>query len=139
MKYKLYVACSLTQASEPFKKSVEQFKANLREKNYEVFDFVGLINGTPKDVYNWDIGHCVQGCDALIAVCDEPSIGLGWEMAIAVKLGKPVLALAHHDAKVTRLVLGAEAVESNFNLVRYDNLQEVLPIVDKLFETQPKA
>lgn len=134
MKHKLYVGCSLTQAPESFKASVEQFKTGLRENGYEVFDFVGLVNGSEEDVYNWDIGHCVQDCDALVAVCDEPSIGLGWEMAVAVKLGKPVLALAHHEAKVTRLVLGAAAVEGNLDFVRYEDLQEALPLVDQLFE-----
>jgi nucleoside 2-deoxyribosyltransferase len=139
MKHKLYVGCSLTQASEPFKESVERFKAALRENGYEVFDFVGLVNGTEEDVYNWDIGHCVKDCDALIAICDEPSIGLGWEMATAVRLGKPVLALAHQTAKVTRLVLGAAVAESNLEFVRYEDLNEAVSLVDKLLADQLKA
>lgn len=132
----LYVGCSLTKAPESFKDTVEEFKAILRTEGYEVFDFIGVVNGTAEDVYKWDIGHCVRDCDALIAICDEPSIGLGWEMGEAVRLGKPVLALAHIEAKVTRMVLGAAEVEPNLHFERYGNLLDMIPEVDKLLETK---
>ena len=129
---KLYVGCSLSHATEDFKKSVEDFKGLLRQEGYEVFDFVGLVNGSAKDVYNWDIGHCVSDCDALVGICDEPSIGLGWEMSKAVQLGTPVLALAHRDAIVTRLLLGAAQVEPKVRFERYDRLADALPLVAEL-------
>jgi hypothetical protein len=69
-KQKLYVGCSLSHASTVFKESVEDFKQNLRDEGYEVLDFVGLVVGTPEDVYNWDIQYCVKQCDAFIAICD---------------------------------------------------------------------
>jgi hypothetical protein len=130
---KLYVGCSLTHASEEFKQAVEELKTELRQAGYEVFDFVGLINGTSKDVYEWDIGHCVAECDALIGICDFPSIGLGWEMNEALRLGKPVLAVAHKDAQVTRLVLGAAEVEAGFRFARYEHfVKDVLPLAESL-------
>jgi len=129
----LYVGCSLTKASEKFKASVEQLKDAIRAEGHEVFDFVGLVNGTPKDVYEWDIGHCVKNCDALIAICDEPSIGLGYEICEAVRLGKPVLAVAHEDTRVTRLVHGAADVEPNITFASYRELiADVPPLVDTL-------
>jgi hypothetical protein len=131
-KPKLYVGCSLTGASEEFKNSVEKLKGNLRAEGYEVFDFVGLIAGTSADVYNWDIGHCVQDCDALIGICDFPSIGLGYELCQATRLKKPVLAIAHTDSLVTRLVLGAAEVEPNFRFERYNNIEkDITPLVNK--------
>jgi hypothetical protein len=135
-KSKLYVGCSLTLASQDFKEEVEDFKESLRKAGYEVFDFMGLVNGTPKDVYDWDIGHCVKDCDVFVAICDEPSIGLGWELSEATRLGKPVLAVAHHDAKVSRLVLGAADVESNIRFVRYRHLAEIFAIVEELVSTR---
>ncbi len=129
---KLYVGCSLSHASEAFKNSVEDFKRGLRNEGYEVFDFVGLVAGTAKDVYNWDIQHCVGECDAFIAICDEPSIGLGWELSKAQQLRKRVLALAHTDAKVTRMLLGAAEVEPNVRLERYKELTDVIPLVAEL-------
>ncbi|HSX35266.1 MAG TPA: hypothetical protein VLF62_06515 [Candidatus Saccharimonadales bacterium] len=127
----LYVGCSLSHAPEAFKTAVEDLKNALRAKGYVVFDFVGLVNGTSKDVYNWDIGHCVGDCDALIAICDEPSIGLGYEMNEAIRLKKPVLAVAHTDALVTRLVLGAAEVEPNLRFERYSKLADVAELVDE--------
>lgn len=126
---KLYVGCSLTKASETFKEAVEQLKITLRAGGYEVFDFVGLVNGTPRDVYEWDIGHCVQNCDALIGICDEPSIGLGYELCEATRLGKPVLAVAHANSKITRLVHGAADVEHNFNFAIYQDLVRDVPLL----------
>jgi nucleoside 2-deoxyribosyltransferase len=128
----LYVGCSLTQAPEEFKTAVENFKDALRARGYEVFDFVGLVNGTSKDVYNWDIKHCVGDCDALIAICDYPSIGLGYEMNEAIRLKKPVLAIAQADAGVTRLVLGAAEVEDNLRFERYNEMNDALELVDEL-------
>ena len=130
-KIQLYVGCALTDASEEFKEQVEHFKHALRAERYEVFDFVGLVNGTSLDVYNWDIKHCVKNCQALIAICDFPSIGLGYEMNEAVNLKKPVLAIAHKDSKVTRLVHGAAEVEPNLRFETYLKLNDVIPLVNK--------
>lgn len=131
---RLYVGCSLTQAPDTFRASVETFKNGLRESGHEVFDFVGLVNGTSADVYNWDIGHCVKDCDALVAICDYPSIGLGWELGEATRLNKPVLALAHEQSSVTRLVLGAAAVEPNVYFERYAELLDTVPAVNELLQ-----
>jgi nucleoside 2-deoxyribosyltransferase len=134
-KTKLYVGCSLTGASEKFKNSIEKLKDDLRAEGYEVFDFVGLVSGTPADVYNWDIGHCVRDCDALVGICDFPSIGLGYELSVATALKKPVLAIAQKDSLVTRLVLGAAAVEPNFRFERYTQIgKDVTPLVNKWLE-----
>jgi hypothetical protein len=122
VKTKLYVGCSLTHAPEEFKGSVERLKDKLLAEGYEVFDFIGLVDGTPRDVYEQDVHACVGGADGLIAICDYPSIGLGWEMCEAVRLGKRVLAVAHKDTRVTRLVQGAAEVEPNCTFERYDNL-----------------
>ena len=116
---KLYVGCGLTGVSEEFRNSVEDFKQALRA-DFEVFDFVGLEQGTAADVYNWDIGHCVRTCDAFVGICDYPSFGLGWELAEATRLAKPTLAIAHESLRITRLILGAAAVEPQVEFRTYD-------------------
>ena len=126
-KARLYVGCSLSHASEQFKLNVEALKVALRQQGYDVFDFVGLVKGTARDVYEWDLGHCIAECDAFIAICDEPSTGLGYELCRAVALGKPVLALAHVDAKITRMLLGAAEVEPNLRFERYQDLTTDVP------------
>jgi hypothetical protein len=73
----------------------------------------------------------VGDCDALIAICDHPSIGLGYEMNEAIRLKKPVLAIAQEDAGVTRLVLGAAEVEPNLRFERYASLADAVTLVDE--------
>lgn len=120
---KVYVGCSLTQSPDDFKRDVGALKDALRSE-YEVMDFVGTTAGTPRDVYLWDIHECVAACDAFIAVCDHPSIGLGYELSVAVeKLGKPTLALAHSGATVSRMVLGIE--QPHYRFERYGTAEEL--------------
>ncbi len=136
-KKNIYIGCSLTHAPEEFKTKVEDFKAALRNEGYEVLDFLGVIAGTPREVYDWDIKHCVADCDGFIGICDEASIGLGWELGEAVRLGKPCLAVAHADARVTRLVLGAAEAEPNLRFATYEDLtQDIMPLVAKMFTHQ---
>lgn len=123
---KLYIGCSLTQAPKEFIQQVEDLKNSLRE-HYEVYDFVGLTNGTNEDVYKWDIERCVATCDIFLAICDYPSIGLGWELNEGVRLGKPVLGVAREDALITRLVLGAAVLKPNFTFERYQDITTDIP------------
>ncbi len=129
MKPRLYVGCSLARADEEFRQNVENLKDQIRKNGYEVFDFVGLVKGTPRDVYEWDMGHCVKDCDVFLAICDEPSIGLGMEIGEAIRLGKPVLGVANKNSVVTRMVDGAAEVEPNFTFLRYDNFMRDVPVM----------
>jgi hypothetical protein len=132
-KIKIYIGCSLTHAPEEFKQAVENLKDSLRSQ-YEVFDFLGLKKGTVRDVYNWDIKHCVANCDLFVAMCDYASLGLGYELATAVEAHKkPVLALAHQDAEVTRLVQGIDS--PLFSFERYEDLSEIKDLVNKKLRT----
>ena len=127
---KIYVGCSLTQAPEEFRESVEALKNELRIK-YTVLDFVGLVAGTAREVYEWDVQKCVAGCDVFVAICDYPAIGLGYELATAIEVyGKPVIAVAHRDAHITRLIEGTS--HPKFTFKRYDILREVVAFVDNL-------
>ena len=47
----------------------------------------------------------LQSCDAVVAEVTNPSLGVGYEIGIAEKLGKPVLCLV--DEKNTRFPLSA--------------------------------
>ena len=127
-KKKLYVGCGLTQASEVSKDQVEELKDRLRE-DWDVMEFLGLVAGNEADVYQRDIVENIGGCDAFLGVCDEPSIGLGWELRESIGLGKPTLGVAHVDSKVSRLVLGAPAFNPNFRFRRYENMVENVPAI----------
>lgn len=129
---KLYVGSSLTQAPKEFISHVEEIKTYLR-KNYEVLEPQGVIAGTPEDVYRRDIEECVSHSDAFVALCDFPAIGLGYELAFAIeKLLKPTIALAHGDAKISRLVLGI--TKPHFRFARYETAEEAKTTIDIFLE-----
>jgi hypothetical protein len=126
-KKKIYVGCALTQAPQEFRDSVESLKDALREE-FEILDFIGLVGGTATDVYHYDIHHCTAKCEMFLAICDFPSIGLGYELSFAIeKRGIKTLAVAHKDAKITRLVLGIDAPRFEFR--RYEDILEVADMV----------
>lgn len=138
---KIYVGCALTDAPETFVAAVDKLKSQLRSEGFYVYDFVGVVKGTARDVFNWDIMYCVYSCDVFVAVCDEPSIGLGWELAEAAHFKKPVLAVARQDAHVTRMILGAAELEPHVQFERYQQLSDILPSIRKLADAaaQDKA
>ena len=131
-KARVYIGCSLTHAPEDFKQAVENLKNSLRS-NYDVMDFLGLQKGTVQDVYNWDIKQCVAKCDLFIAICDHASLGLGYELGAAIEaFNKPVLAVAHKDAYITRLVQGIDS--PLFSFERYTDLLEIKGLVQAKLE-----
>lgn len=123
----IYVGCSLTHATEEFKEAVEGLKKEL-SKTYTVTDFLGLIKGTAQDAYKTDIGN-VKNCDLFVAECSYPSTGLGIELGTAISLEKPILAVAHTAARVTRLVQGI--THPRFTFRRYDDMSEIVYFVEE--------
>ncbi|MFA5000204.1 MAG: hypothetical protein WC545_02500 [Patescibacteria group bacterium] len=129
----LYVGCALTHATEEFKKNVQALKEKLK-KVCKVLEFIGLVDGTARDVYNHDINVCVHGCDLFVGICDQASIGLGYELATQVEDRKmPALGVAHINSKVTRLVLGID--KPNFEFQTYEDFNDLYSIIIKKLET----
>lgn len=130
---KLYVGCDLTHASDNFKQKVTELKSRFRKiPEIQVLEFLGTTKGTPRDVFVHDIIDCVCACDVMVAICDEPSIGLGWEMATQVTRGRPLLAFGHLDSKITRLVLDPDV--SNYQFYRYEDFDDIYEIVMEMLE-----
>jgi len=129
----LYVGCALTYATEDFKQNVQLLKERLKKVCY-VLEFIGLVDGTPQDVYNHDINNCVRDCNLFVAICDQASIGLGYELAVQVEDRKmPALAVAHVNSKVTRLVLGIS--QPNFKFQQYKDFDDLYNIIVAKLET----
>lgn len=127
---KLYVGCGLTHAPEDFQQQVQELKDKLKNlPKVLVLEFLGTVSGTARDVYVHDIIECVGECDLMIAICDFPSIGLGWEMATQVARGEPLMAFAHRDSKVTRLILDPGL--PNYFFYRYDDFGGVYNVIEK--------
>ncbi len=127
----IYLGCSLTHATEEFKNAIEDLKKELRSE-YIVTDFLGLEKGTVKDAYEFNLEN-VRNCDLFIAECSYPSTGLGVEIGFAVSLNKPIIAVAHKDAKVSRLVQGVTHPKYTFK--RYEDMIEIVNLVKERVET----
>jgi len=116
---KVYVGCALALAPQGFVQKVISLKDILRTK-FEVLDFLGF-SGTERDVFLFDIEQ-VNNCDFMLAICDYPSTGLGFEIASVLGRQKEVIAVAHQDSKVSRMIIGINL--PGFSFHRYTNLEE---------------
>lgn len=57
------------------------------------------------EVFEQDVSE-LRRSDAMIAFLDEPSLGVGAELAISAQMNIPVLVLHRSDADVSRFALG---------------------------------
>lgn len=136
MKKKLYIGCALTRLppdrEDFFLKRVAEIKKEL-SKHFEVMEFLGVTAASteaPVKVYTHDIKNSIMKADCMLAICDYPSLGLGYELATAVeKRGIPVLAIAHKDSRVSNLIRGID--HKNFQFVFYDSIDEIISIALK--------
>ena len=126
-KKKLYVGCGLTFAPQEFKDHVEELKDELC-RDWHVMQFLGLVAGSAEDVYIRDIVENVGGCDAFVAIADEPSGGLGYELGTAAELHRiPTLITAHIGAVVNRVYLGSAKYNPHVAFVPYEDMVADVP------------
>ena len=63
---------------------------------------------SPRAVFERD-SNWVKECDVLIAEVSAPSLGVGYEYALAVQLGKPVLCVCRSDVRLSKMITGNPA------------------------------
>ncbi|HLD03959.1 MAG TPA: hypothetical protein VJC17_04260 [Candidatus Dojkabacteria bacterium] len=126
----IYLGCALTLAPKSFTDEIINLKQILKKK-YAILEFLGVVKGTPKDVFIRDT-KCVKDCDLFVAECSYPAIGLGYEIGMAIYEKKPILTLANINTHVTRMVQGISVPRYKF--VRYNNISEVPLIIDNFIK-----
>jgi hypothetical protein len=62
----------------------------------------------PRDVFERD-SNWVKECEALVAEVSTPSLGVGYEYALAVQLGKPVLCVYRSGVRLSKMISGNPA------------------------------
>ena len=68
----------------------------------------GEQNLSDKEIYQRDL-EWLESADAVIAEVTNPSLGVGYELGIAEKLGKPVLCLfddGNHNRNLSAMISG---------------------------------
>lgn len=69
-------------------------------------DVLSLENDhSAEDTYTRDVDW-IKGCDAMIAEVSNPSLGVGYEICYALRLGKPVLCLYQNGLFISRMITG---------------------------------
>jgi hypothetical protein len=86
---------------------------------------------TPQQVYARDMAWLRQ-CDVVVAEASAPSLGVGYEIATALHLAKPVLCLYRDGIALTKLLTGA--TEPGITVLPYTSEAAMLSAVDAFFQ-----
>lgn len=101
---KVYFACSIRGGGDT--SNYESIVRCIKEADGQVLSEVFVhdaiqLGGSPQpveEIYQRDIAM-IQEADAVIAEVTNPSLGVGYELGYAEKLGKPILCLFDENSK----------------------------------------
>jgi nucleoside 2-deoxyribosyltransferase len=124
----IYFSCSITggrQDQHHYDHLVQMMLASGHEvptailASQNVMDLEVVV--APEDVFRRDIAW-IDGCDVVVAEVSTPSHGVGYEIAYALGLGKPVLCCYQAGRKVSKMITGNNT--PGLSLLCYHTLQE---------------
>ena len=95
----------------------------------DVMDLEQVVD--PNEVYARDM-QWIRECDALIAEVSTPSHGVGYEIAFALGLGKPVLCCYRNGASVSKILIGNHS--PNLRVRSYERDNHILELVDDFLD-----
>ena len=131
---KIYFSCSITggRDDEPV---YRQLVDHLHAAGHDVLTahlaspevLLDELHLAPEVVYERDCAW-VRACDAMVAEVSTPSHGVGYEIAYALELGKPVLCCHRQGARVSKMLTGNG--RAGLNCVAYRESAEALAQVD---------
>ena len=129
----IYFSCSITGGRDDqpvYSAIVEALLADGHEvptailASPEVLDLETIVEAG--DVYQRDVAW-VQGCDAVVAEVSTPSHGVGYEIALALTLGKPVLCCYRTGQPVSKMILGNN--HPALVIASYENKNQAVTLV----------
>ena len=92
-------------------------------------------NISDEDIFNRDIKFLVDS-DILIAEVSTPSLGVGYEIALAEKIGKKILCLHKYEEgkKISAVISG----NPKLNFKSYTDIDEAKKIIDEFINNNGK-
>jgi hypothetical protein len=137
LKHIIYVSSSVSNASREYRDFIRRFKQELRDRTAAlVIEWVEQDAALPDDFFKKNINN-VHNCDAMIAITNEPSIGVGMEIQEAINNDKPLLCLHENGLTVSRLLASAkQAGKINFEL--YDTMDHAVDMATSFIESLPR-
>lgn len=91
-------------------------------------------SASPRQVYLRDIGW-INECDAMVAEVSTPSLGVGYEVAYALNIGRSVLCLYKSGLFVSKMITGNPA--PRLVVATYANLDELDVHLDSFIKSCP--
>lgn len=73
-------------------------------------------------VYHTDVQQ-LAACDAIVAFLDEPSLGVGAEIALGCERQMPVVGLSRELSRVSRFIRGLLECSHRGALIEYDGIE----------------
>jgi 2'-deoxynucleoside 5'-phosphate N-hydrolase len=77
----------------------------------------------PAEIYRRDVDW-VTGCDAFVAEVSTPSHGVGYEIALAETLGKPIYCCYLKGSRVSKMIIGNPS--PLFRFCSYSNVEDAI-------------
>ena len=132
----IYFACSITGGRE-FEPIYQAIVAALEAQGHVIptshlasSEVTGLEKViSPQDIYQRDV-KWIDESDMVIAEVSTPSHGVGYEVAYALSIGKPVACLFQQGRAVSKMLTGNTHV--NFYIESYDSEQKAVETACKL-------
>jgi hypothetical protein len=135
----IYFSCSITggRADQQTYKAIVDYllacghdvpTAHLSDNNIMALE--AMVE--PQDVYQRDVDW-VSGCNALIAEVSTPSHGVGYEIALALSLEKPVFCCYHRNRKVSKMITGN--THPKLTVVTYESVDDAIAQMDEFLHS----
>jgi 2'-deoxynucleoside 5'-phosphate N-hydrolase len=129
----IYFACSITGGRD-FESIFQRITSALLADGHEVptahlaDSSVKALEGKvdPGEVYERDTAW-IRDCDALVAEVSTPSHGVGYEVAYALSVGKPVLCVYRQGMPVSKMLSGNS--HPSISVRSYRHPDEALTII----------
>jgi len=85
----------------------------------------------PREVYRRDMAW-LEGCDAVVAEVSTPSHGVGYEIAAALDMGKPVLCCYQAGRSVSKMITGND--HPRLKVICYRTAEEAARCVQEFID-----
>ena len=129
----IYFACSITGGRD-FEPVYQAIIAALLADGHTIptahlagSDVIALeAVASPSAVYERDMAW-ISACDALVAEVSTPSHGVGYEIAYALSIAKPVLCIYQAGQSVSKMLTGNSHPRIQVN--SYQNISDAISIV----------
>lgn len=130
----MYLGCALKNAPKEFVDGVIVLRQRIEDElGFEILKFVDLSiepRPTHEEIFLSDMNQ-IANCDCMVAICDEPSFGLGFEVRTALDLKKPVLMVATEGRVVSSFPQGVNLPGAAF--ARYTSFDHLISLIKEHF------